>query len=178
MSMVVVAFTLASFSVQATDVDLKKSEVKWKGTKVTGEHYGKVALKSAKVELEGENLKNAEFVVDLNSITAEDIQDPEWNKKFITHMKSGDFFEVEKYPTAKLVTKKIEGNKVKADLTIKGKTHPVEFTYKKDGNAYTGDFTFDRTKFDMIYGSGNFFKNLGDKVIHDKVELGFKVVLK
>ena len=30
----------------------------------------------------------------------------------------------------------------------------------------------------MIYKSGNFFKDLGDKVIKDEVEVQFKVVLK
>src|SRR5690606_6621253 len=108
------------------------------------------------------------------------LKDPEYRDKFLGHMKSADFFDVAKYPTAKLVTTKIDGNSVTANLTIKGKTHPVNFTYSKEkgeNGAYTGDITFDRTKFDMIYGSGNFFKNLGDKMIHDKVQLNFKVYL-
>ena len=36
---------------------------------------------------------------------------------------------------------------------------------------------FDRTKFDMIYKSGNFFKDIGDKAIHDEVILSFAVAL-
>ena len=31
--------------------------------------------------------------------------------------------------------------------------------------------TFDRTKYDVTYRSGNFFENLGDRLILDEVEL-------
>ena len=177
LSLLIVMMIMTSLSF-AAEVDLNKSEVGWHGTKITGEHYGKIKLKSAKVELDGDKLKNAEFVTDMSSITADDFDSDEWRNKFLTHMKSEDFFEVEKYPTAKLVTKKIEGTKVTADLTIKGKTNPVTFEYKKDGHSYSGEFFFDRTKYDMIYGSKNFFKSIGDKAIHDKVKLSFKIILK
>ena len=63
-------------------------------------------------------------------------------------------------------------------LTIKSKTNPIKVSYTKKGKTYSGKLKFDRTKFDMIYGSGNFFKNLGDKIIHDEVVLDFSVVLK
>ena len=33
--------------------------------------------------------------------------------------------------------------------------------------------TFDRTKFDVKYRSGNFFQNLGDKLIYDDIDLAF-----
>ena len=66
---------------------------------------------------------------------------------------------------------------MKGSLTIKGKTQPVEFPYYKKGNTYTGTVNFDRTKFGIIYGSKNFFKNLGDKVIDNNVQLSFIAVL-
>ena len=93
-------------------------------------------------------------------------------------MKSEDFFQVEKWPTAKLVIKSVKGEKVKGELTIKDKTNPVEFTAKNEKGFYTGTLKFDRTKFGMIYGSGNFFKNLGDKMIENDVTLDFKVKVK
>ena len=51
------------------------------------------------------------------------------------------------------------------------------FRTAQNQGVYTGTLTFDRTKFGMIYKSGNFFKDIGDKAIHDEVVLNFKVVL-
>lgn len=171
------AITVLSLTTFAADVDLAKSDFTWKGTKVTGEHTGKLKLKKAEVELnEKGNIKSGTLVIDLNSITVSDLSG-EWATKFLTHMKSDDFFNTEKYPEATLVVKNDSGTKISGVLTIKGKSNPVEFSYKKSGDEYVGVLTFDRTKFDMIYGSGNFFKNLGDKMIHNEVTLNFKLVV-
>ncbi len=167
-------FSLTSF---AADVDLAKSEFNWKGTKVTGEHTGKLKLKKASVKLNDKGLiESGTLVIDLNSLTVTDLSG-EWATKFLTHMKSDDFFNIAKFPEATLVVKNDTGSKIKGILTIKGKSNPVEFSYKKSGSEYVGVLTFDRTKFDMIYGSGNYFKNLGDKMIHNEVTLNFKLVL-
>ena len=63
-------------------------------------------------------------------------------------------------------------------LTIKGITKPFSFpTQLKDGK-YVGKTTFDRTQYGVIYKSGNFFQDLGDKVINDDVEISFEIALK
>ena len=77
-----------------------------------------------------------------------------------------------------LTIEKDDGKKLSGKMTIKGKTNPISFSYKKSGKKYSGQLIFDRTKYSIVYGSGNFFKNLGDKVIKDKVEVNFSVVLK
>ena len=55
------------------------------------------------------------------------------------HLKSADFFDVEKYPTMTFVTRSIEadgdGYKVVGDLTIKGQTRPVELRYEHGGDV-------------------------------------------
>ena len=158
-------------------IDLKASSLQWKGTKVTGEHFGKLSFKSGEVEMKDGKLAGGKFVVDVNSLTVDDLKG-EWATKFIGHMKSKDFFEVEKHPTASMKIKKVADGKITADLTIKGKTNEVTFPFKKDGKAYSGQLKFDRTKFDMVYGSGDFFKNLGDKMIHNDVTLDYKFVVK
>ena len=70
--------------------------------------------------------------------------------------------------------------KAKALMTVKDRTQKVNFKYKykKKEDAYVGKFTFDRTQFGMTYGSGSFFKGLGDKVISDEVKVAFKIKLK
>ncbi|MBC77149.1 MAG: lipid-binding protein [Halobacteriovoraceae bacterium] len=174
----IMAITTAfSFNVSAFEVDKEKSNLAWKGTKVSGEHYGTLKFKEANAKVKEGKLVGGEFVVDMNSMTVTDLEG-EWEKKFLTHMKSGDFFAVEKYPVSKLVINSVEGNKVKATLSVKDKSGPVTFNYKKEGKAFVGDFKFDRTKFGMIYNSGNFFKDLGDKLIHNDVLVNFKLVPK
>lgn len=168
-----------AFALQAAEIDTKKSTIKWEGAKklVDSKHYGTIGIKSATMKEENGRIKNAEIVIDMNTLETEDLSG-EYRTKFLTHMKSADFFEVEKFPTAKLVVEKDNGEALQGKLTIKGKTNAVKIPYQKVGNAYFGFVTFDRTKFDMKYGSDNFFKNLGDKVIKNEVKLGFNIVLK
>ncbi len=156
-------------------VDLAKSEFTWTGKKIAGPHFGKVPLQSATLVEEKGMIKSGEFVIEIGKMTVEDIQG-EWADKLKAHLTSADFFNIEKFPTATLKVKSVKGSKVTADLTIKGKTNPVTFDFVKKDGAYTGKLEFDRTKFDMVYNSGNFFKDLGDKVIEDKVTVDFKVV--
>lgn len=159
------------------NVDLKASSLKWEGVKVTGKHFGKIMFKEANVTLKEGNITGGDFIVDMNSFTVDDLKG-EWATKFIGHMKSKDFFTVEKFPTSKLKIKSIKDGKAVADLTIKDKTHEVKFDIKKEGNTYSGVLKFDRTKFGMIYGSGDFFKGLGDKMIKNEVKVDFKFVVK
>lgn len=162
----------------AAGVDTKASSFKWKGTKVTGEHYGQVSLKSANLKHSKDGkISSGEFVIDMDSVTVGDLSG-EWATKFLNHIKSPDFFNVPKFPTSKLVVTSDNGKVLKGKLTIKGKTNDITIPYKKSGDTYKGTMTFDRTKYDMKYGSGSFFKGLGDKMIHDKVTLSFEVKTK
>ena len=168
-----------TFNLNAAEVDLSKSTFTWTGSKVTGsKEAGGVTLKSAKVEQKKDGkLKHGEFIIDLNTMSVTKLTG-EWKTKFLQHMKSADFFDVSKYPTAKLIVSKDDGKKLTGKLTIKGKTQPVSIAYKKVGKSYKGQLTFDRTKFGIIYGSGSFFKNLGDKMIDNKVSLNFNIQVK
>lgn len=170
---------LLSFNLMAASVDLDKSSLVWEGSKVTGKHNGTLRFKSAQLQTNATHAITAgEFIVDINSLSVTDLQG-EWKDKFENHIKSADFFDTSKYPTSKLVIEKSDNNnKLYGKLTIKGKTNPITIEYKKDGSEYKGVMKFNRTKYDMVYGSGSFFKNLGDKMINDEVKVDFKVVLK
>jgi polyisoprenoid-binding protein YceI len=54
------------------------------------------------------------------------------------HLKSPDFFDVERYPTMKFVSTSVahdrDGYKVLGDLTIKDQTRPVELRYEHGGD--------------------------------------------
>ena len=58
-----------------------------------------------------------------------------------------------------------------ADLTIKNITESIEFEAELSNNVATAVLDIDRTKFDIKYGSGSFFENLGDKMIDDNFNL-------
>lgn len=182
---VAVAFGFSAAEITATfSVKPEESTVKWVGRKVTGEHYGTVVLKSGNLDIKEGKLNGGNFVVDMTSIVSEDLTG-EYKGKLEGHLKSDDFFGVEKYPEAKFImTKAVKkgGNQydVTGDLTIKGTTNAVTFPAEvvvTDKNAYaTATITVDRSKYDVRYGSGSFFDNLGDKTIYDNFELQVKLV--
>jgi polyisoprenoid-binding protein YceI len=166
---------LLSFNLLAVKIDKKASSFVWTGTKVTGKHWGKIGIKKAQLKGDKGQIASGTLVMDMKSITVDDLSGGT-AEKFLGHIKSADFFDVAKFPESKLEIKSITNNTLTGKLTIKGKTHEIKVPVKKDGKKYTGELNFDRTKFDMVYGSGNFFKNLGDKAINDTVNLKFNVV--
>ncbi|MBC7384971.1 MAG: YceI family protein [Cryobacterium sp.] len=163
--------------------DPAASSVKWEGKKVTGQHNGTIALSKAEIMMVNKELKGGEFIFDMTSIKDEDLKDPAYNTKLITHLKSEDFFDVAKFPTATLKIKDAKSVPgfvgptfdVTADLTLKGKTNEIKFpaiVKTKDGKTTaTANITIDRTRWDVRYGSGKFFKGLGDKVVYDDFKI-------
>lgn len=164
----------AAFALQ---LNKSASQLQWKGTKVTGEHYGTVGIKDAELTGEAGQIQRGHIIADLSKIKISDLEG-KWANKFIGHIQSDDFFNIKKYPTAKYEIEKVKNGFFYGKLTIKGKTHKEKVKYTKEGNEYKGTLVFNRTKYDMKYGSGSFFKGLGDKMIHDDVKLDFKLVLK
>lgn len=158
-----------------------KSIIRWSGKKIGKNHLGKVSLKEGSFTLKSDKFVAGQFVIDMATIVDEDLTDPNWNAKLIGHLKSNDFFAVEKFPTATLRIKestefvKDEAN-VTADLTIKGATHPVIFKVKRSGDVFQATVTFDRSQYDVRYGSGKFFENLGDSAIEDMIPLDVTLV--
>src|SRR3970282_939884 len=102
----VVVLSTVSVTAQTKKVDASKSTVNWVGKKVTGKHEGTVNLKDGKLIFKGKKLAGGTFNVDMTSLTATDLSG-EYQGKLNGHLKSEDFFGTEKFPTAKLVFKKI-----------------------------------------------------------------------
>ena len=89
-----------SSSVSVYKVETSESKVTWLGKKVTGEHNGTLELKAGEVHVEGNKVVNAVMNMDMNTIVCEDLTDAQWNKRLVDHLKSEDFFSVEKFPSA------------------------------------------------------------------------------
>jgi polyisoprenoid-binding protein YceI len=162
--------------------DPEKTLLQWYGEKVTGEHHGTIKLKSGWLTWQDNKITSGEFLIDMASL-----EESEDNQKLEGHLKSDDFFGVAKYPTAKLVINESTPfekgtGMVKGDLTIKEDTHPIEFKaavqQKDDGTWFYTSITIDRTKYNVRYGSGSFFDNLGDKTIYDEFKLKISLLVK
>jgi polyisoprenoid-binding protein YceI len=172
----------------AFKIDTKASKVYWTGKKVVGEHTGYVSIANGNVMVQNNNVIGAELKMDMNTIVCTDLTDEEWNKKLVGHLKSDDFFSVEKFPNAKFeITSMKPGNNkeeydVKGSLTIKGITNEISFPAKVNFSNGTvnamGTAKIDRTKWKIQYGSGKFFEGLGDKMIYDEFEIKFDISAK
>tara|TARA_B100000614_G_scaffold245279_1_gene250216 strand:+ start:1997 stop:2590 length:594 start_codon:yes stop_codon:yes gene_type:complete len=182
--LVLACFSFLSFfannHINYVKVNTKSSTVKWKGSKITSSHEGGVSIKEGALAFNHGTLVGGNFIIDLNTITCTDILKESKNEYFVNHLKDEDFFDVKKFPEASLqitkVNKLSEVNKyeITGNLTIKGITNPITFIsdIKINRNSFlaTAKLKIDRTKWDIIYKSGNIFKDLGDKAILDEIE--------
>jgi polyisoprenoid-binding protein YceI len=185
-----VLMTAGIANAQTHQVSTEKSSIKWVGKKVGGQHNGTIKVSGGELTQGKNGALTGNFTIDMNSIVNEDLADKTYNDKLIGHLKSEDFFSVEKFPTStfkitKAVAKKGEnGNnyEVTGDLTIKGITHAITFPANvmltKSGFIAKAKFNVDRSKYDVRYGSGAFFDNLGDKTIEDNIQFDLYVVSK
>ena len=179
------ALTL-SLHVLGQEVNTKNSSVKWTAEKVTGSHTGFVSIQSGNLQVKDNKISGGTIVMDMNSITCTDLEDPGYNAKLIGHLKSDDFFGVANNPTAKFTIEKVinQGKKTQlvGKLTIKGITKDYEFEVmegSKNGKYMaSGTMTINRTDFGIKYGSGSFFDGLGDKMIYDEFTLEFTIETK
>ncbi len=160
----------------------ESSTVTWKGEKVTGSHTGTIKIKEGGLDYEDGNLKGGKFVIDMTTIKTDEKID-----KLEGHLKSDDFFGVEKYPTATFVITEVvnqgpRGYNITGDITIKGITKEIKFVAKiddtKDQANATAEIVLDRSEFNVRFGSGSFFDGLGDKMIYDNFTLGIDLVVK
>lgn len=187
--LVVTLFACAQMNAQGKQIaDPSATKISWYGNKLIGSaHTGTIGLMDGWLSTEGNVITGGEFRVDMNSIVNTDIKDENMRERLVGHLKSDDFFGVEKYPVAKLVvtgSNKFTDGKatVRGNLTVKEATHPVEFTalWSKSGDVstYTATIVFDRSKYDVRFGSGKFFSNLGDNTINDEIKLEVQLVVK
>lgn len=165
------------------DINTETSKLEWLGKKVTGEHYGTINFQGGNFTLEHNQVVGGVVTVDMTSIVVSDLTDAEMNAKLTGHLNSEDFFNTANFPTATLeFTQGATANELVGKLTIKDITNDVVINANladvEGQPTITGTMTVDRTLYDIKYGSGKFFDNLGDKTINDEFKLSFTVVSK
>lgn len=155
------------------------SKVIWTGTKVVGYHQGIVKMKEGKVKLVDQKLVGGYVIMDLTTITCTDIpdSDPVPKRKLENHLKGEEFFDVQKFPSAKFEITEVrthpdnsEKYLLVGNLTIKGITRKwkveVEPSTQTDKLFIAqADMRFDRQQFGVTY------RGLKDELVHDMVRL-------
>ena len=148
------------------------------------EHIGYVHLSKGELIIEKNQLVGGSVEIDMNTIEFGDKTD---TNTPIKHLKSADYFDVEKFPASTFTITKVDSIsrdsiKVTGNLTIKGVTNEVTFPARmetKDGIVRAdGKMTIDRTEWGIRYASGKFYDNLADQAVSDNIELQMKVVAK
>jgi len=173
----ILLFSAYSIYAQDKSLNLETSNIRWYGEEITGkQHYGDLKFSSGNIQINNEVVTNGSFIVNMNSLTVEDLSGG-GKKRLEGHLRSTAFFGVSDHPQASLSISsmvEIEGNSQILDgqLTIKGVTHPINFslTLTPENNA-SAILVFDRSKYDVRFRSGSFFDELGDKLILDEIKL-------
>ncbi|MEL6846087.1 MAG: YceI family protein, partial [Bacteroidota bacterium] len=123
---------LFAFTTATVNVDTEASQITWKGYKVTGSHEGTINVENGELAFDEGVLTGGSFDINMGSITVTDLQGG-MAQKLEGHLKSPDFFGVEKFPTAtfnitKVVSRGTAGAyRITGDLKIKETTKTIRF---------------------------------------------------
>jgi len=172
------------FGFSQNELSLEESFLKWTGTQLSGKsHYGTLSFKSAGLKFSDNRLVGGSFVVDMTSLSVDDLTG-KGKKSLEGHLKSDDFFSVSDFSVSELKINSVEKvseheYSATGNLTIKGYTHEAKVTFfiKKGSNNMTAKLVFDRSKYNVRYGSGSFFEKLGDNLILDDIELEATLIM-
>jgi polyisoprenoid-binding protein YceI len=164
-------------------VDAAASSVEWKGSKITGDsHGGTISITDGSISVEGGAITAGNFSIDMSTITSTDGMNEEMTGKLMGHLRSADFFAVDSFPAANFEVTSGTADELTGNLTIKGITKEISFPYtlmEAEGSATaTATFSIDRAEWDVRYGSGKFFEDLGDNLINDAVEIAVSLAAK
>ena len=166
-------------------VDTTQSTIEWAGSKPTGTHTGTIKVSNGTFKANDSIIESGTFVIDMQSIEVTDLEGED-KSNLEAHLKGtvegqeGDFFNVTEFPKAKFEVTGIteaEGQPMlQGNLTIKEETKnitfPVSISQDEENIEITSEeFTIDRTKWNVNYGSKSVFEGLGDKFIYDDVKL-------
>ncbi|MCF6279579.1 MAG: YceI family protein [Flavobacteriaceae bacterium] len=181
---IVILTTMSFTSIErkAYKAVISESTAAWVAYKAGGQHNGTIGIKEGFLVVDDNMVVSGSFTIEMNSIKVLDTD----KKKLLNHLKSDDFFDVEKFPIATFIISgsSIDGDKmmIKGKLTIKELTEEIKFlasiTKNEKGQMVLESETFkvNRAKFNVTYKSKTFFNNLKDKFIYDEFDMKVKVV--
>ena len=143
------------------------SFVDWRASHLGGmqPRFGKVLLKDVSFSVNNGTLANATVVMNLGSLTVESFPEgSEQIAKLEGHLKSPDFFNTEKYPTAKFELTQLQeatgdfNSTITGNLTISGITKSITFnanvmTSENEVSIHSEDFSINRSDWNLTYNA-------------------------
>jgi len=183
-------FTLAD---GVHDLDLAESRVEWTGRNLLNKHQGKLGIKDGSLRFHHGQLIGGEVLFDMHDITCYNLAGDPLHDVLVNHLRSDDFFDVALYPTARFtIHSSVPGDqgtsgapnlKVHGELALKNVTYPIDFTasagFTPEGKpAAQAAFAFDRTQWNVLYGSGKFFHRLAGHLVNDLIEVQVRMIAK
>jgi polyisoprenoid-binding protein YceI len=174
------AYPVAKTAGTSYALDTDASVVTWIGSKVSMKHNGTIKVKNGTFTAKGGQVTSGKFVIDMPTIVNND-QEGTWKAKLEGHLKSPDFFDVEKYPEATFeiasVTKSEKSYEVRGNLTIKGISKGISFPADIAFEGETpvsakGIVTINRQNWGIVY------PGMADDLIADNVQFELNLVTK
>ncbi|MCX3266745.1 MAG: YceI family protein [Pedobacter agri] len=190
--------TAAEQKGETLTLDTVGTKVDWKATHKGGlaPRWGKISVTSGTVSVNKDSLSGGEFTINLASLYVDPASVTEKDKKstdLAGHLKSPDFFDVAKFPTAKFVITKVEpftgaqpsslltdpNYLISGNLTLKDSTLNITFPSKvaiagSDVTA-TAKFIIDRSAWGINYKAEGSPENW---MISKDVEIGLTLKAK
>ena len=172
-------------------IDVGSSKIEWTGRNLTGAHSGTIGLREGQIEVAAGQPLRGSFILDMHTIRNVNLEDSGMRQKLLQHLMSEDFFEVRTFPTAEFSLLKFTplpeakpGNpnyEIAGELKMKGASHEIVFRAilapTPDGLfAADAHLDIDRTRWNVLYGSGKFYQKLGKHLVNDEISLSLKLV--
>jgi len=176
------------------------SKIEWIGTKVTGYHTGDVPVKSGEIYVKNGEVTGGTFIMDVVNmkVSGPKGSDSASNDKLLKHLKSSDFFDVEKHQEARFDLTGIKPfsgsvkdttdprqeelneykitdptHTINGNLTIKGITKNIEFPARITVSGNTAEavakFNIDRSQWNITYPGKR------DDLIRNTIHLGISI---
>ena len=169
------------------DIDPSASIINWEGTKPGGSHTGTLAVSNGQLMVADGQVVGGKFAIDLTKMESTDLEG-EKAESLLGHLKSPDFFDVEKYPMANFVITQVQESTnedgrthdITGNLNMHGKSRSITIpaTVSMDGGmlkASTPKFTIDRNEWGVSYNNSSIAGIAKDKIISD--EIGLEIML-
>lgn len=169
---------------------LPDSVIRWTGRNNNGGHTGVLQLSGGEIDATGELAGS--FTMDMKSIRNTDLEGDTLQPVLVTHLLSDDFFFTTMFPEATFTTTKIQlveqGEATRPNAMLQGVlalrgvkneiAFPAHIRNLEGGRVVVmGNLDFDRTQWDVIYGSSRFFQHLSYHVVFDFISVDFRLVL-
>lgn len=161
---------------EALPLTAENSKVEFTGSKVTGKHDGEFKSFGGMIDLVNSKPEESSVWVniEMNSVSVDD-------EGLTTHLKSADFFDVQKFPKANFTSTKIVPDTAKGagsylvtgdfDLhgQIKSISFPAKITVTDADVAVDSEFSINRKDFGIVYAGK------ADDLIRDDVVIRLKL---